>query len=131
MGSKKTRVRTPYGRILARKLTMAEGVAGGGAGRLLPTQSAGRTAQPAGTVVQPAGTAACNAPALSRQPPPGLAEARWVLVDFGGLFRFVWGPIFNLKDARTQVRYTVNQTKESLGKTGLRFDWSEFSKFDS
>ena len=41
--------------------------------------------------------------AASRQPLPGLAEARWVLADFGGLFGLVRDPIFNLKEAETQV----------------------------
>ena len=50
--------------------------------------------------------------AASRQPLHDLAEARWVLADFGGLFGLVRGPIFILKKARTQVRYTVKQTKE-------------------
>ena len=70
-----------------------------------------------------------------RRPPDnplqGLTEARWVLADFGGLFGLVWGSIFNPKEVETQVRYTVNQTKEILDKTGLRFDQSEFLKFDS
>ena len=47
-----------------------------------------------------------------RQPLQGLAEARWVLADFGGLFGLVQGPIFNPKEVGTQVQYTVNQTKE-------------------
>ena len=41
--------------------------------------------------------------AASRQPLPGLVEARWVLADFGGLFGLVWGPIFNPKEVGTQV----------------------------
>ena len=69
--------------------------------------------------------------AALRQPLHGLAEARWVLADFGCLFGLVWGPIFNPKEVGTQVRYTVNQTKEIWDKTGLRFDRREFSKFDS
>ena len=97
------------------------GVAGRGAGRLLP-------AQPASTAIQPAGTTACRAPTASRQPPPGLAEARWVLADFGGLFGAFRGPIFNPKEVRTQVRHTMNQMKEIWDKIGLRFDRSEFSK---
>ena len=69
--------------------------------------------------------------ATLRRPLPGLAEARWVLADFGGLFGLVRGPIFNLKEMGTQVRHTMNQTKEIWDKTGLRFDRSEFSKLSS
>ena len=78
----------------------------------------------------PTGSPAAGPPAASRQPLHGLAEARWVLVDFRGLFGLVWGPIFNPKDLGTQVRYTMKKTKEISDKTGLRFDQSEFSKFD-
>ena len=99
-------------------------MAGGGAGRLL-------TGGPAGLAGEEAGHAAGGPPATSRQPLPGLAEARWVLADFGGLFVLVRGLIFNSKEMETQVRNIVNQTKEIWDKTGLRFDWSEFSKFDS
>ena len=38
--------------------------------------------------------------AALRQPLHGLAEARWVLADFGGLFGLVRGLIFNPKEVR-------------------------------
>ena len=92
---------------------------------------AGPAGQAAGHAGRPAGHPAGGPPAASRQPLSGLAEARWVLADFGGLFGLVRGPIFNPKEAKTQVRNIVNQTKEIWNKTGLRFDRSELSKFDS
>ena len=79
----------------------------------------------------PAGHAAGGPPAASRQPLHGLAETRWVLDEFEGLFGLVRGPIFNPKEMETQVRNTVNQTKEIWDKTGLRFDRNEFSKLGS
>ena len=66
-----------------------------------------------------------------RQPPYSLAEARWVLANFRGLFELIRGPIFNPKEAETQVRYIMSQTKKIWRKTGLWFDRSEFLKFDS
>ena len=68
---------------------------------------------------------------LPAAPLHGWTEARWVLANFGGLFRLLRGPIFNPKEAGNQVQYIMNQMKEIWGKTGLRFDRSEFSKFDS
>ena len=48
-----------------------------------------------------------------KQRPSGSSlRARWVLADFGGLFRLVRGPNFDPKEAGTQVENTVNQTKE-------------------
>ena len=86
------------------------------------------TGGPASLAGRPAGHPAGGPPAASRQPLSGLAEARWVLANFGGLFWAFWGPFFNPKEVETQVRHTVNQTKEIWDKTGLRFDQSEFSK---
>ena len=70
------------------------------------------TTMPADRVGESAGRAGSKPPAALRQPLQGLAKARWVLAHFGGFFGLVWGPIFNLKEAGTQVQYTVNQTKE-------------------
>ena len=53
-----------------------------------------------------------GAPVSLRQLFQGLAEAKGVLADFGGLFELVRGLIFNPKEAGTQVRNTMNQTKE-------------------
>ena len=92
---------------------------------------AGPAGQVAGHAGRPAGHPAGGPPAASRQLLSGLAEARWVLADFGGLFWAFQGPIFNPKEVGTQVRRTVNQTKEIWDKTGLRFDRSEFSKLGS
>ena len=41
-----------------------------------------------------------------------LARVRWLLANFGGLFGLVQGLIFNPKEAGTQLRNTMNQTKE-------------------
>ena len=106
-----------YGRVLARKLTRAE--------------EGWLEEELGGSCLHNRLAEQHNQPAVPRQPPLGLAEARWVLADFGGLFGLVRGPIFNPKEVGTQVRHTMNQTKEIWDKTGLRFDQSEFSKFDS
>ena len=45
-------------------------------------------------------------------PPPAIAEVGWFLADFGRFFGVVRGPIFNPKDAGTQVRYNTKQTKQ-------------------
>ena len=76
----------------------------------------------AGHAGRPASHPAGGPPAASRQLLSGLADARWVLADFGGLFGAFRGPIFNPKEVETQVRHIVNQTKEIWDKTGLRFD---------
>ena len=89
---------------------------------------AGHAGGAAGHAGRSAGHPTGGPPAASRQSLSGLAEARWVLADFGGLFWAFRGPIFNPKKVKTQVRHTVNQTKEMWDKMGLRFDRSEFSK---
>ena len=104
-------------------------VGGGGAGRKKPRGSFGwLEGRPVVLQRRPAVQPGWP-PATLWQPLHGLAEARWVLADFGGLFGLVRGPIFNLKDAGTQVQYTMKQTKEIWGKTGLLFDRNEFLKF--
>ena len=70
------------------------------------------TRGPADSTGWPAGSPATDPQVASRQSLHGLAEARWVLANFRGLFGLVRGLIFNPKETRTQVRYTVNQTKE-------------------
>ena len=87
-------------------------------------RAAGPAGQAAGHAGRPAGHPAGGPPAASRQLPPRLGEFWLTLEAFQGL-------IFNLKEVGTQVRHTVNQMKEIRDKTGLRFDWSEFSKLGS
>ena len=65
----------------------------------------------AGIAGEPAGCAGSRPPAVPWQPFHGLAEARWVLADFGGLFRLGWGSIFNPKEEE-KVRYTMKKMKE-------------------
>ena len=65
--------------------------------------TAGPAGQASGHAGRPVGHPAGGPPAASRQLLSGLAEARWVLADFGGLFGAFWGPIFNPKEVGTQV----------------------------
>ena len=65
--------------------------------------AAGPAGQAAGHAGRPAGHPAGGPPVASRQLLSGLAEARWVLADFGGLFGAFHGPICNLKEVGTQV----------------------------
>ena len=89
-----------YGRVLARKLTRAEG--GWLEEELGGSCLHSRLAEQHNQAAELHGWPALQL-AVPRQPLPGLAEAWWVLADFGGLFKLVRGPIFNSKDMRTQV----------------------------
>ena len=85
------------------------------------------TREPAGCL---GGRPASQLAPATGSPPFGPCRGWVVLADFGHFFGVVRGPIFNPKDAGTQVRYNTKQTKQIWGKTGLRFDRSEFSKFN-
>ena len=109
-GLKKGKTRTDsMGRVRTNwEITGWHGTEGG---RLVAgDQGAGRLPRhPAGCLGgRPAGQLA---PATGSRPSV-LAEVGWFLDDFGRFFGVVWGPIFNPKDAGTQVRYNTKQTKQ-------------------